>query len=198
MPVHDWTRVDAGTFHAFHLRWIGELMGSLNNGVLPEGYYAMGEQIASGRAPDVLTLRTPTVGVQHSSPGVALAEAAPQVQMRMHPSVRPSYHRKTQSLVIRHASGHEVVAMIEIISRANKDRVSHIEDTAAKIVRFLDSRVHVLLIDLLPPTKHDQAGIHGKVWEEYSEEPYEIQAKSPLTLASYESTPIGPGDQIRD
>ena len=23
MPIHDWTRVDAGIFHHFHQRWIG-------------------------------------------------------------------------------------------------------------------------------------------------------------------------------
>jgi hypothetical protein len=25
MPVHDWTRVDAGVFHDFHQRWIGAI-----------------------------------------------------------------------------------------------------------------------------------------------------------------------------
>ena len=37
MPVHDWSRVEAGTFHAFHGCWITHLMGALNNGILPEG-----------------------------------------------------------------------------------------------------------------------------------------------------------------
>ena len=30
MPVHDWTRVDAGLFHAFHHRWIDALCDALN------------------------------------------------------------------------------------------------------------------------------------------------------------------------
>ena len=25
MPIHDWTRVKAGTFHDFHLAWIAEM-----------------------------------------------------------------------------------------------------------------------------------------------------------------------------
>ena len=25
MPIHDWTRVTAGTWHAFHLSWIAEI-----------------------------------------------------------------------------------------------------------------------------------------------------------------------------
>jgi hypothetical protein len=35
MPIHDWTRVDAGLFHAFHQRWISALSDALNCGGLP-------------------------------------------------------------------------------------------------------------------------------------------------------------------
>ena len=51
MPMHDWNLVDAGTFHAFHLAWIGELQKSLNGGGLPKGYYALAEQYAGGAHP---------------------------------------------------------------------------------------------------------------------------------------------------
>ncbi len=56
MPIHDWTRVDAGIFHAFHLNWIAELNKALNNGLLPEGFYALPEQHAGSSIPDILTL----------------------------------------------------------------------------------------------------------------------------------------------
>ncbi len=45
MPAHDWTLVDAGTFHAFHVAWIAELQKKLNGGVLPADFYAMAEQV---------------------------------------------------------------------------------------------------------------------------------------------------------
>ncbi len=35
MPIHDWTRVDAGLFHAFHHGWVTILSHALNAGVLP-------------------------------------------------------------------------------------------------------------------------------------------------------------------
>jgi len=60
MPVHAWTRVTAGTFHDFHTAWITELRNALNGGVLPEGYYALGEQRAGDVSPDVLTLHAET------------------------------------------------------------------------------------------------------------------------------------------
>jgi len=38
MPVHDWTKVGAGTYHNFHYRWITSIMDQLNSGILPSGY----------------------------------------------------------------------------------------------------------------------------------------------------------------
>jgi hypothetical protein len=35
MPIHDWTRVDAGLFHDFHQSWTVALCNALNSGVLP-------------------------------------------------------------------------------------------------------------------------------------------------------------------
>jgi hypothetical protein len=60
MPVHEWTRVTAGTFHDFHNAWITELRNVLNGGVLPEGYDALGEQRSGDVSPDVLTLHAET------------------------------------------------------------------------------------------------------------------------------------------
>ena len=57
MPVHDWNRVTAGTFHDFHLAWIAELRRALNGGLLPRGYYALAEQVAGDIIPDVLMLQ---------------------------------------------------------------------------------------------------------------------------------------------
>ena len=48
MPIHDWTRVEAGIFHAFHHSWVEEIARALNRGLLPPDYYALPEQIAGG------------------------------------------------------------------------------------------------------------------------------------------------------
>lgn len=48
MPIHDWTRVNAGLFHHFHQRWISAISDTLNAGLLPERYYALTEQPAGG------------------------------------------------------------------------------------------------------------------------------------------------------
>jgi hypothetical protein len=77
LPIHDWTRVDAGLFHAFHHNWITSLSAALNDGVLPPDYYALPEQTIGGPIRDVLTLRIPPGGpvVSRSPAGLAVEDA---------------------------------------------------------------------------------------------------------------------------
>jgi hypothetical protein len=192
MPVHDWTRVDDGTFHAFHTSWLTHLMEALNAGLLPRGYYALSEQIATRMQTDVLTLRVPQSNDVPSSSsvngGVAVAQVPPQARFRIRPDPqrrprRPA--RRGRHLVVRHVSGHQVVALLEIASPSNKDRKDHVRELAEKVVRSLESGIHVLLLDLLPPGAHDPRGLHGAVWAYFDRAPYEPPADGPLTLASY-------------
>ena len=43
MPIHDWTRVPAGTYHFFHRRWISAIADALNGGGFPDSHFAMSE-----------------------------------------------------------------------------------------------------------------------------------------------------------
>jgi hypothetical protein len=45
VPLHNWTRVDAGIFHAFHHGWITEIGRALNRSLLPADYYALPEKV---------------------------------------------------------------------------------------------------------------------------------------------------------
>ena len=57
MPIHDWTRVAAGTFHDLHQDWTIEIRRALNRGLLPPDYLAMIEQRVDGTEPDIITVR---------------------------------------------------------------------------------------------------------------------------------------------
>ncbi len=189
MPVHDWARVDAGTFHAFHTSWITHLMEALNGGVLPSGYYALSEQVATRMQTDVLTLRTLDPDqVGDSDRGVALLETRPSVRLsvRPDPARRPRrLSRRGRHLVIRHLSGHQVIALIEIVSPANKDRKAHVRELAEKVVRSLETGIHILLLDLLPPGSHDPQGLHSVIWSYFDTATYSPPSAEPFTLASY-------------
>src|SRR5262245_9922294 len=169
MPIHDWTRVDAGIFHAFHHDWITEISRALNRGLLPADYYALPEQIAGGLGPDVLTLRrpggngTPPAGLPDG--GVALALAPPKVRIRMH-SEANRYAARAKVVTVRHVSNHQVVAMVEIISPGNKNNQNGLNAFVRKAHEALAAGIHLLLIDLFPPSPRDPQGIHRAVWGE--------------------------------
>jgi len=194
MPVHDWTLVDDEIFHDFHLAWIVGLHHRLNGGLLPPGYYALAEQHAGRPIMDVFTLHAspvtaPPMPLPPDTGGTAVAEAPPRV--RRIKTVEPAALALRRSLAIRHVSGHRLVALVEIVSPANKDRVRHVQALAEKILSALEVGVHVLLVDLFPPGAHDPQGMHGAVEQglEQSDEPYDLPANEPLTLAAYAAGP---------
>jgi hypothetical protein len=88
MPIHDWTRVNAGLFHDFHQSWTVTLRNALNAGVL------------------------------------------------------------------------------------------------------LRQKIHLLVIDLFPPSARDPHGIHKAIWDEFQEEDFELPPDKLLTLASYDAGPL--------
>ena len=94
-------------------------------------------------------------------------------------------------MAIRHVSGHRLVALLEVVSPANKDRPRTVEDFAAKAVEALDAGIHLLLVDLFPPGPCDPHGMHGLVRQclDQCDEPYDLPADEPLTLASYAAGP---------
>ncbi|MBY0522852.1 MAG: DUF4058 family protein [Gemmataceae bacterium] len=194
MPAHDWTRVEAGIFHDFHTVWIANLRTVLNDGLLPPGYYALAEQHFGGPITDVLTLHTnPASGSLPPLPpdtgGTAVAEAPPHVRRVIQMESAAIARRRT--LAVRHVSGHRLIALIEIVSPANKDRARSVEEFARKVVSALDVGIHVLLVDLFPPGPHDPQGMHGIIAQHLSQsgEPYDLPAEEPLTLASYAAGP---------
>jgi hypothetical protein len=194
MPVHDWTRVEAGIFHDFHTVWIGQIRTALNTGLLPEGYYALAEQHASRSITEVLTLHSSPVSQEllplpPATGGTAVADAPPKVRRRQ--TVEQAALVRRRTLAVRHVSGHRLVALLEIVSPGNKDRAGHVEDFAAKAVSALDLGVHLLVVDLFPPSRYDPDGMHGIIRQrlEQSDEPYDLPANEPLTLVSYAAGP---------
>ncbi len=193
MPVHDGTRVGAGVYHDFHNVWIGALRNALNGGLLPSGYYAMSEQHAGKYITDVITLHgdtpTPAAPPTLTSGGVAVADAPPKVRRQLSLSGSARSLRKT--LTVRHISGHRIVALLEMVLPANKDRREHVEEFVDKLENALRLGIHLLVVDLFPPKAHDPHGIHGAVWERLGDESDELPVGEPMTLAAYvASSPI--------
>jgi hypothetical protein len=105
---------------------------------------------------------------------------------------------------VRHVSGDRLVAVVEIVSKGNKSGRKAFDDLVCKAVELLAHQVHLLILDLQPPTERDPQGIHGAIWDDVAGSPHDRPVDKPLTLAAYESgstvrahvQPVAVGDSL--
>ncbi len=181
MPIHDWARVPAGLFHRFHQRWAAAICDAVNNGRLPDGYYALLDQ--------------------HSSE----VERAANTRFVVQSAEEHLYAAKADRVGIRNPRG-DIVAIIEIVSPGDKNSRNAIRSFTNRALDLLSNGIHLLIIDLLPPSKGDPQGIHKMIWDEIQEEPFDLPHDKPLTLAAYEVgefktayvEPVAVGDTLPD
>ena len=179
MPIHDWTRAEAGDFHHFHQTWIPLLAAALNSGGLPPGFMALAEQVTGRPIPDVVTL-------QSRSPmgGVAVAPSPAPSARVIQKFERINYAKRADRVVIRHGRG-RVVAIIEIVSPGNKESRHAIRSFVEKAADILNQGVHLVVVDLFPPSPRDPQGIHKAISDEFGDEPFDFLPDKPLTVVSY-------------
>lgn len=209
MPIHNWSKVEAGLFHHFHQAWSASLCDALNAGRLPPGYGALIEQAAAGMFPDVLTvsqdLDDEEVANGQVDGSLAVAVAPPKVRFSQRAKDLAAYAAKANRIVIHHGLG-QVVAAIEIVSPGNKSGNHAFRAFLDKSLDFLRHGVHLMIVDLLQPTRRDPHGVHAALWSEFEDGAFDLPADKPLTLASYmaglEPTyflePVAVGDALPD
>jgi hypothetical protein len=185
MPIHDWTRVSAGTYHDFHLGWTVALRVALNQGVLPAGFEAVAEGKVLGWEPDVITVQAPDA----FPGGVAVADAPPHARLtaRLEPDAL-TYARRANRIAVRHESG-AVVAVIEFVSPGNKHSTTAIEQFRDKAIEFLERGVNLVVIDPFPPTRRDPNGLHQLIWDRIASEPFPPAPDGkPPAVVSFDAT----------
>jgi hypothetical protein len=151
MPVHDWTRVDAGLFHDFHQDWTIELRRALNAGLLPSGYIALVDQETDETQQDM-------------------------------------YFRRANRIKIQHRYG-QIIAVIEVVSPGSKNTRNAMRAFVRKAANLIWQGIHLLVVDLFPPSQRDPAGIHKAIWDEFAEGPFELPTNKRLTLVAYCAAP---------
>ncbi|MBX9678001.1 MAG: DUF4058 family protein [Gemmataceae bacterium] len=138
-----------------------------------------------GPEPDVFAVETehgPTENVQTS----VLTPPQTSISLKLK-SDSSWYVAKANRIAIRHHLGN-VVAIVEIVSPGNKDFKNAIASFVRKALEFLRNGIHLLVIDLFPPSRRDPQGIHQVIWDEF-EDGRAIPSGKRLTLASYEAVP---------
>ncbi len=215
MPIHDWPQVTAGIFHDYHHEWISTIKRYLNSGLLPGNYYALAEQYVGGLGRDVLTLEGGdlTQGFHETEDpeedpepgGLAVLTAPPKVSYTLEAEKDFFIHRKSH-IAIRHTSDHKPVAVIEILSPGNKASQYAIDQFLRKSYDLITAGVHLLILDLFPPTPRDPNGIHAAIWTGFDDTPFQPPQDKPLTLAAYAAgmmttayvEPLAVGDPLID
>jgi hypothetical protein len=188
MSIHDWTRVDSGTFHDFHQSWTLTLRNALNDGVLPDGYFAMVEQRIAGPIADVLALELAKSAenlAEDSDGGLAVAVAPPRAQLtlRSDPEV---YADKANRVTVRHRHG-KVVAVVEIVSPGNKHSSGEFRAFVEKSAELIRQGIHLLVIDLFPPTPRDPSGLAKAIWDQFGDESIDLPPGKRLTISSVDA-----------
>ncbi len=164
MPIHDWTRVDAGIFHHFHFYWVGAIASALNKGLLPSDCYALVEQLAG------------QTNGGTDSPRVRVSGRSDE----------DIYARKQRTIVVRHISDDRVLALVEVLSPGNKSSRDALRACLDKAVSSLGRGCQFLLVDLFPPGRLDPQGIHGALLREFADQStFSLPPEKPLAVAAY-------------
>ena len=204
MAIHDWSAVDTGVFHDFHLVWLAELRNLLNEELLPRPYYALAEPVIGEVEPDLITLQASSSPPQHSeadgsSAGRILREDQGETAVALAPGrvlvheISPDpYARRSRQIVIRDAwQGDRVVAAIEIVSRGNKTSHARADQLVRKTVAFLEKKIHILLIDIQQPTAIVPLGFHARICEDLGQEAPSSPDDRKLSVVSYQVLETG-------
>jgi hypothetical protein len=98
------------------------------------------------------------------------------------------YARRADRLSVYLPQG-ELIAVIEILSRGDKDNAHGLKAFVRKAGQLLRRGVHLMVVDLFPPSARDPHGIHPLIWDQFKDEPFELPPDKPLTLAAYAAGP---------
>ncbi|HVR75821.1 MAG TPA: DUF4058 family protein [Planctomycetota bacterium] len=199
MPIHDWSLVDAGIFHDFHIGWIAAIRAELNQGVLPQPYYALAEPVAGSTIPDVLTLqeRESDPGVSEAAAGLSRDDAPGGATTLASPAIKaqdlgPVYSQLARRIVIRDTLRQDrVVAVLEIVSQGNKDARLRVEQFLDKTIGFLAAGVHLLVVDVQPPTRFVPHGFHALICEVLGHEALQVAGEKTRQVVSYQILDAG-------
>jgi hypothetical protein len=142
----------------------------MNNGLLPEPYYALAE-------PDVADSDDPTHATVALAPSPIVAK-----DFALEP-----YDVLARRITIRSEwEGDNVIAVIELVSRANKVSQEKAERFLEKSLSLLEKGIHLLIADLQQPTPTLRSGFHVRICEQCGETITEIPPDRLLYAVSFQ------------
>ncbi|MGH7172252.1 MAG: DUF4058 family protein [Gemmataceae bacterium] len=147
-------------WESFHSAWANAIVGWLNQNVLPGNYRAIPQVHVGARVEiDAATFR---LREESAAPGNGMATAVwapPQAKLAAAVDFGDT---DTFEVQVREETRRRLVAAVELVSPANKDRPSHRRDFAIKCASYLRQHVSVIVVDAITE-RHDN--LHGELMQ---------------------------------
>jgi len=134
---------------SFHVNWAGAIADSLNESLLPEGYFAEEHaQLGPTVEIDVATFAQDALSVPPSGGTATLPPRAwaPRAPAMVVPAAFPDAF---EVLVFESEGGARLVGAIEIVSPGNKDRDAHRRAFAVKCASYLCRGIGLIIVDIV-------------------------------------------------
>ena len=158
MPLHDWQPAPDAVVHAFHIGWIWNLARRLNSGLLPSGYLARPEESLGPWRSDPPALED---DASSAEPATDHEQGAPEPTMT--PAPRLAAARPPRRLAIFSAAEERRVAVVEVVSRGNKDSRARALAMRDKVLACLEAGLQTGLIDVWPRGREEWSDVVGSV-----------------------------------
>jgi hypothetical protein len=182
-------------WEGFHSLWAAAIVEKLNRDVLGDDYFAdMQVHIGSQVEVDVATLKEVDPSVSASGAGVALQTApvwTPPKTSLILPTVFPD---EIEVQVLSTAAGPTLVAAIELVSPANKDRPETRQSFTAKCHGYLSRGIGLIVVDVVTSRL---ANLHNELMASLGQgSPFVMLPATATYAAAYRPSRQPAGDQI--
>jgi hypothetical protein len=182
-------------WESFHSAWANTIMATLNETILPPGYFAETQVHVGSRVEvDVATLERPgAAATPRNRPAATLTmEAwAPPVPALIIPAVFPD---EIEVQIFGSPTGTHLVGAIELISPGNKDRSETRRAFAAKCSSYLQLGIGLVIVDVVTDRR---ANLHDEFMALMEKpEAFRFATETSLYAVAYRPARREAGDQI--
>ncbi|HZT80390.1 MAG TPA: DUF4058 family protein [Gemmataceae bacterium] len=178
-------------WESFHVNWAGAIADALNERLLPEGYFAEEHAHAGARVEiDVATFADSTPAAPRNGPTATLPARVwtPPAPAIVFPAAFPD---SFEVLIFEAEGGATLVAAIELVSPANKDRAAHRQAFAIKCASYLCQGISLVIVDIVTSR---QANLHNDVMRLLGQAPAPAALPDEASLYAVAYRPIVRGE----
>jgi hypothetical protein len=182
-------------WESFHATWASTLADALNERILPPGYIAL-EQVHAGPAIeiDVATTTDSAAGAGANGGGTATLPRTVWVPATAPLLLPATFPPGCTVEILSTEGGRTLVAAIELVSPANKDRPAKRRLFAAKCATYLSRGVGLIVVDVVTSR---QGNLHNELIDLLGlDASLQVPAQQALYGVAYRPLRVGGSDRI--